>query len=230
MEIKQLHRVPRESIEQLLAAIPFYKSVKQRDPAQFETLLQHSRLVKYAPGEVVLQRGETDQWLYFLLKGQLSVFAGEDSQAQTVNTITPGEVFGDLAMLVDRKRTATVIADPNCRQVLVFGTDFKAFGTLEDTRVISLSTKLAYFANTVHSLRWKLEVYRVRYPQSELASQHRKIKLYTGPRGTIEELLALHQQARELAQLLLRWNGMFGTDALPLPEEPSRRLVAALGV
>ncbi|BFM10458.1 hypothetical protein R50072_06110 [Simiduia litorea] len=210
MEVKPLARFPRATIEALLAPIPFYKTVKTEDPQQFDMLLRHSQIVEFKPGEVVLRRGEKDPWLYFLLKGQLAVFANDSQGQQIINYITPGEVFGDIAALVEQERSATVIADHNCKQVLVFGTDFKAFGALENFGVINLQTKLTYFRNCTHSLRWKLEVYRMRYPESALASKHRSVKLYTGAKGGIEELRAIHAQARELACLLLKWNQEFG--------------------
>ncbi|MDQ2075063.1 cyclic nucleotide-binding domain-containing protein [Marinimicrobium sp. ABcell2] len=210
MEIRPLQKFPRDKLEQLLLTVPFYKSIKQQDNWQFEILLQHSRIACFSPGEVVLQRGERDQWLYFLLKGRLQVFPDELCQGEPVNLITPGEVFGDLAMLVGSERTATLIADPSCREVMVFASDFRVFGDLEAIQPISLQTKLTYYRNTVHNLRWKLEVYRSQNPQHSFANKHRQVKLYTGVKGTLEELRALHAQAQALARLLLEWNGEFG--------------------
>lgn len=210
MEIKPLSRISREALETLLAPIPFYKAVRQDDPFQFEILLRNSRIVEFKPGEVVLRKGERDPWLYFLLKGQLAVYARDGTTEQVVNYITPGEVFGDIAALVGQERSATVIADHNCKQVVAFGTDFKAFGELENFGVVNLATKLTYYRQCVHSLRWKLEVYRMRHPDSPLASRHRAIKLYAGPKNGRDELRALHAQAVELARLLLDWNDSFG--------------------
>lgn len=229
MEIKQISQFPRATVEQLLAAIPFYKTVKQQDLWQFELLLQHSRLVKFAPGELVLKCGEVDTWLYFLLKGQLAVYVEDDiDEAEAVNYITPGEVFGDLAMLVGDQRTATLIADSNCRQIMAFATDFTVFGTLEDFRTIKLQTKLIYYRNTVHNLRWKLEVYRMKYPGYQLANDHHKVKLYTGRAGTVDELLSLHQQAVELARLLVSWNRQFGSLSFAATSAPSPQLLATM--
>lgn len=210
MEVKPLSRYARDTLESLLAPLPFYKTVRQQDPDQYEVLLRHSRIVEFKPGEVVMRQGDKDPWLYFLLKGQLAVFAANKADQQVVNYITPGEVFGDIAALVGQERSATVVADYNCKQVLAFGTDFKAFGELENFGVINLQTKLCYYRNCVHSLRWKLEVYRMRYPESPLASRHHSIKLFTGVKGGREELLALHHQACDLALLLLSWNREFG--------------------
>lgn len=211
MEIRPLHHYPKESLDALVTAIPFYRAVREQDHWQYDLLMNHSRVIEFRPGEIILEKGQTDSWLYFLLKGQLVVSVGDSGVAEAnVNYITPGEVFGDLAVLFNHQRTATVRADPNSKRVLVFGTDFQVFGELHETHQISLATKLLYYRNMVHNLRWKLEVYRVTYPDHACASEHRKVKLYTGPKDTIEELKSLDSQARHLAKLLVDWNLEFG--------------------
>ncbi len=207
MEVQAVYKYPQESVDTLLSSVPFYKAIKQVDQYQYDLLLRHSKILEFSPGEVILEKGLKEEWLYFLLKGQLEVHAGSsDDQATVVNYITPGEVFGDLAVLFDQVRTATVVADSNSKKILVFGTNFQVFGKLEEVHTVSLNTKLTYYRNMVHNLRWKLEVYRAAYSDQPFASAHRKIKLYTGPKDTMEELKSLDGQARELAKLLVAWN------------------------
>jgi len=210
MEIKLLSKLSRDYVEQLLSGIPFFKLVKQQDAWQFELLLQASRVITYVPGEVVLQRGDSDQWLFFLLKGRLAVYVDDPLKGELVNYVTPGEVFGDLAQLMGQPRTATVLAEQGFRESTVLATDASIFGDISSTRPITIQTKLAYYRNTVHNLRWKLEVYRSQHLQHPLANKHRQVKLYTGVKDTIEELRALHEQAQALASLLLEWNREFG--------------------
>jgi len=227
MEQKLISQLPREAVERLIATLPFYKQVRQTDDWQYELLLTHSRVVTYSPGESVLRKGDTDSWLYFLLKGQLVVLAGEREHA--VNYVTPGEVFGDLALLLGSGRTATLNVDPACREATVFATDFTVFGELEDCSRINLATKLCYYHNLLHSLRWKLEVYRGQYPDFELAEKHRGVKLYRGEKHSLVELCALHQQACELAGLLGLWNQAFGRLSVLDGDIPSRQLLSAIG-
>ena len=210
MEIKLLSKLSRDYVEQLLSGIPFFKLVKQQDSWQFELLLQSSRMVTYLPGEIVLQRGDSDQWLFFLLKGRLAVYVDDPLKGELINYVTPGEVFGDLAQLMGQPRTATVLAEANCRESIVLATDASIFGDISSTRPITIQTKLAYYRNTVHSLRWKLEVYRSQHLQHPLANKHRQVRLYTGVKETLEELRALYEQAQALAGLLLEWNREFG--------------------
>jgi CRP-like cAMP-binding protein len=211
MDIKSIHKVPRDALEHLLAGIPFFKALKQMDASQFELLIQASRLAFYAPGEMVLKKGEMDTWLYFLLKGRLAVYVDQPPIGDLVNYVTPGEVFGDLAQLVGSPRTANVIADTSSRECMVLALDSTIFGLLTTTKPVTLQTKLAYYRNMAHNLRWKLEVYRSQHLQHELANKHRQIKLYHGVKDTMEELLSLYEQSQALARLLLEWNQEFGS-------------------
>lgn len=211
MEIKPLEKFHRQTIEQLLSAIPFFKAVKQHDYGQFETLLQYSKIITYRPSEIVLNRGDGDQCLYFLLKGRLAVYAGDVLHHDPVNYVTPGEVFGDLARLMRKPRSATIIADTASRESMVFSADFTQFDDLVSTHPITLHTKLLYYRNTVHNLRWKLEMYRSQFPDHLLADKHRQIKLFMGPKDSAEELKSLFQQARALAELLFAWNHQLGS-------------------
>ncbi len=222
MEIRLLDKFPRKELEHLLSAIPFFNAVKQQDPGQLETLLQFSRVICFRPSEVVLQRGDGDNCLYFLLKGRLTVYPGEVITGDPINYVTPGEVFGDLAMLTGKPRSATIVTDSGIREAMVFALDFARFGDLTSIHPISLNTKLIYYRNTVHSLRWKLDVYRSKFPNEVISNKHRHVKLYTGAKDSIEELQSLHYQAIVLADLLLEWNSSFGLSLVEHDAHPGR--------
>jgi signal-transduction protein with cAMP-binding, CBS, and nucleotidyltransferase domain len=210
MDARSLHKVPKETLDHLLSGIPFFKTVKQQDLRQFELLLDASQYITYVPNEIVLRKGDQDHWLYFLLKGRLAVYVESPTTGDLINYITPGELFGDMASLVGLPRTATVIADANCKESIVLALDARIFGALNTFNPITLETKLIYYRNAAHSLRWKLELYRTQHLQHPLANKHRKIKLYTGAKNTIEELASLHEQAHALAMLLVEWNVELG--------------------
>lgn len=219
MEIKSLNCLTPEALDTLLLSLPFYKQVKQESRAQYDLLLSYSRLLTFEPGETLLEEGRRDHWLYFLLRGQLAVLSGSLSGPRyTVNYITPGEVFGDFSVVLNEPRTASVVADSYCKSVLVFGTDFSVFGELCDFSSISLASKLIYFRNMVHNLRWKLEVYRITYPEQGFANEHRKVSLFTGKKNTADELTSLHWQACSLAKLLVRWNSAFQNQVIHEPK------------
>lgn len=223
MQIHEISNSPVESVDGLLSAIPFYKAVKRQDESQFNELMNFSRVVHYTSGERVLSRGDIDTWTYFLVKGQLVVsLPDREGQPYHVNYITPGEVFGDLSALLKSPRTADIYVDDNCREAVLFGTDFSLFGQLINFNIISLPTKLLYYRHTNHSLRWKLEMYRSKYRDHYMADRHRKIMPYVGPKDGVDELHALYEQTVELAKLLVQWNESFGHTALVDSVTPER--------
>jgi hypothetical protein len=205
MDVYPLHHCSQQTIDSLLGSVALYKQAYQLDPIQFDVLLRHSQLIEARLGEVVIEAGQIDTWLYFLLRGQLVVYAG-DPAVRRVNVITPGEIFGDMAILMDLPRSATVIADVKTRASVVVRTDFSIFGEPHDLGCIKLPLKLLFYRTMIHNLRWKLEVYRSQFPSHSFAADHRKIRLYSGPRDTLEELISLDRQARQLAGLLIGWN------------------------
>src|SRR5690625_7233590 len=68
------------SMEHLFAGVSFFNELKRQDPQQWELLIKHCDIRELAPGEVLIQRNEVDPSLYFLLRGQLAVFADNHRQ------------------------------------------------------------------------------------------------------------------------------------------------------
>lgn len=219
MKSKPLGDYPRDAVDRLLNVIHLFRDIRATSEWQYDVLLKRSQLVSLQAGEQLLGAGDVDQWMYFLLRGELQVHVdgaeGKIAAAERpLAVIRPGEVFGDLSMLLAEPRSATILAAPASRETQVLAVDCTLFADLEDFSLLQLRTKLVFYRNMVHSLRWKLEVYRSKYPTHQLADSHRKLKLYTGPKNCREELLALAEQARALARILLDWNAEFGSGEL----------------
>ena len=206
MEIRELALMSEQSLEQLLRGIPFYKELQQKDPEQFAAVIGVSKLVELEPGETIMRRGEKGSWLYFLVKGRLVVL-GDDQHAETpLNVISPGELFGDLAMFSNCERSATVRADTAGKKVLLLATNFARFGKLDDFQRISLATKLMLYRMVVHGIRWKLELNRMEDTQNPLIKDLMRLPLFSGVKNSVDELHFLSQQAKQLSQLLTTWN------------------------
>lgn len=204
MKIIEIRQVPAAELASLLGRIPFFKELRQRDEQQLQLLLTYSCLVELTPGETIMRRGQKGTWLYFLIKGELDVFRDEPV-GTALNVITPGELFGDLALLFERERKATVAANGE-RGALLFACDFKSFGDLTNFSQVTLSTKLLFYRTLLHSIRWRLEVNRIEQPRHPLVLELLKVPVYLGPKDGVEELQALFTQAQTLAALLERWN------------------------
>ncbi|MDY0005629.1 MAG: cyclic nucleotide-binding domain-containing protein [Spongiibacteraceae bacterium] len=205
MKIRELRELG-SGLDKLVQRIPFVRELRASDPEQFQLLMTYCCLVDLAPGEVIMRRGEQGSWLYFLIRGRLNVYADQPLPSAVINHITPGELFGDLALISEQQRKATVAADSDERGAQLFACDFKPFGALMDFHSLRLSTKLQFYRTMVHSIRWRLEVNRMASPGHPLVADLRRVPVFSGARGGIAELQALHQQASVLAALLEHWN------------------------
>ncbi len=221
MKILDISTLNEETLERVLRAIPFYKSVKKSNEEDYQALLRYSRIIQFDSGETILRKGQKDSWSYFLVKGQLVVTVQDHGDnTQHINYVTPGEVFGDLSVLLSISRTADVSVDENSREAVIFGTDFSKFGNVTNFNVVSLQTKLIYYRHTIDTLRWKLEMYRSKYADNPLSNRHREMKLFKGQKNSPEELMALHNQCIDFARLLLEWTDTFGNLSIVAGEVP----------
>jgi CRP-like cAMP-binding protein len=190
----------QESLQRLVRSVTFFKDIAKLDEAQFELLLSVCSFVQADAGDIVLHKGAEASTLYFLLKGQMAVLTDSET---SLNVINPGEVFGTLSMVTGRCRSATVKAESD---VILMGIDFSYFNNINDFSMFNLDTKLVAYRMVVHNIRWTLEMNKMQHPDHQLVPKILKLPIYTGARGGQEELTFLHEQSRQLAELLCEWN------------------------
>ena len=67
---------------------------------------------KFNPGEVVIKQGDAGAVLFVVEEGQLDCFKqfSPDEEAKFLKTYEPGEAFGELALLYNAPRAATIKA------------------------------------------------------------------------------------------------------------------------
>jgi CRP-like cAMP-binding protein len=105
---------------QAAAAIPLLAVLK---PREREQVLRTAREQTYAPGEVVVNEGDPATRLYLISSGMARV---EVASAGKVGTLKAGDFFGELALIEEHGRTATVIAETELTCILISAWEFKA--------------------------------------------------------------------------------------------------------
>ncbi|MBB3108654.1 ATP-binding cassette subfamily B protein [Paenibacillus phyllosphaerae] len=78
------------------------------DASAIRSLLDHLEIRSYAAGETLVEEGEIGDAFYILKEGTAAVEKGADRAV--VNRLYPGDFFGELALLADTPRQATVRA------------------------------------------------------------------------------------------------------------------------
>lgn len=84
---------------------------------------QHLRPQLHAPNDYILTEGDDARAIYWLVRGAVSVTSrdGESIYAE----LKPGAFFGEIGVLMDRPRTATIIARTRCMLVVLSKEDFR---------------------------------------------------------------------------------------------------------
>ncbi len=190
-----------EALQRRVRSVTFFKDLYQLDPAQYELVLSLSEFERVKAGDTVMERGDIDGKLFFLLKGQIAVY-NEEGQ-QSLNVINPGEVVGTLSMITGRERSATVKAESNA---ILLGLEHKYFRDILDHNLINLNTKVLAFRMMVHNIRWTLEMNKMKEPKHPLVSRLLKVPILSGNMDFQEELEFLLKQCKILAELLCEWN------------------------
>ena len=99
---------------QILAKVPLFYGLSTR---QIQGLAQTAVRRKYAAGEPIVKQGESGIGLYVILSGEAdAVHTRADGEEVVVNAFGLTDFFGELAMLNEEPRTASVIAteDTEC--------------------------------------------------------------------------------------------------------------------
>ncbi|KAL4808939.1 hypothetical protein BDV18DRAFT_92120 [Aspergillus unguis] len=84
---------------------------------------QHLRPQLCAPNDYILTEGDEAKAIYWLVRGAVSVTSrdGESIYAE----LEPGAFFGEIGVLMDRPRTATIVARSRCLLVVLTREDFR---------------------------------------------------------------------------------------------------------
>ena len=204
-----MHRVtkeeyPLESLQRILNGVTFFKELINKDESQFEMLMSIAQIVTAEANETILEKGDRSNSLYFLLRGELSVYVNDERGEHVLNQINAGEVFGVMSMLLDQPRSASIRTGN--KTALLASIDLQHFSDIKDFSMFSLETKLTFYRMVANNLRWTLERNKIENAAHPLVPRLYKIPLFTGPKGGKDELEALFQQAHILAELVREWN------------------------
>ncbi|MGH9711718.1 MAG: cyclic nucleotide-binding domain-containing protein [Candidatus Acidiferrales bacterium] len=88
----------------LLAAISVF------GVALYRFLRRHSlfAIEEFGPGEVIFQQGEEGDCAYFIHGGEVEVVRQEDGAEQVIAKLSRGQYFGEMSLISDAPRNATV--------------------------------------------------------------------------------------------------------------------------
>jgi CRP/FNR family transcriptional regulator, cyclic AMP receptor protein len=110
-------------VVELLGRVPVFSTLERSD---LERIAQMAVPRRFEPGQVVFREGDQSDTCYVVREGLArAVRSHGDGRTITLATFGPGDIFGELAMFEDERRSATVEAIEPTSVVGVLGPDMR---------------------------------------------------------------------------------------------------------
>lgn len=141
-------------------------------PDEIEELIANSQVRSYVPGSILCRENEVEDRFYMILEGEVEVSKNINNiESRLLKTLAPGDFFGEMALIHNAPRAATVTAKT---ELTTLELDKSAFD-----RVLQKSTSIAMAMVSEISNRLRqndqLAVDDLRMRASELAEAYQKL-------------------------------------------------------
>ena len=126
----------------LLRSVSIFAELDGAAAAGLERLVKRRR---YAEGEVIVSEAERGDALYVLVRGKVKVVLYGESGREVILSIfkEPGDFFGEMSLLDDEPRSATVSAMAPSELVVLSRADFRAHLARQPRVAVQVMTELS---------------------------------------------------------------------------------------
>jgi CRP/FNR family transcriptional regulator, cyclic AMP receptor protein len=112
----------------------------QLTSGEIDQLLAHAHVAHYRHGDVIFHKASPGTGMMAVLAGQVRISApSPDGREIVLNMINPGEIFGEIALLDGKDRTADAAAQTDCELLIIERRSFIPFlSAIPRSRCVSL--------------------------------------------------------------------------------------------
>ena len=112
-----------DDVVELLGRVPVFSTLERTD---LERIAEVSVPRTFEPGQAVFREGDSSDTCYVVSDGHArAIRSHPDGRTITLATFGPGDIFGELAMFEDERRSATVEAIETTGVIGVLGPDMR---------------------------------------------------------------------------------------------------------
>ena len=108
-----------DGITDRLSAVDIFSPLSARE---LKALAENTTSRVFAPDEAIIRAGDTGASMFVVHAGSVEVRVEQNGQQRTVNTLSEGDFFGEMALFTGEPRTASVVAAEET-EVLEIGHD-----------------------------------------------------------------------------------------------------------
>jgi CRP/FNR family transcriptional regulator len=160
-------------VVELLGGVPVFSTLERGD---LDRIAQLAVPREFEPGEVVFREGDSSDTCYVVREGRArAVRTHRAGRTITLATFGPGDIFGELALFEDERRSATVEAIESTSVVAVLGPDMRRLmsehAEISARLVIALGRRLRETNERLSRQSFQTVQSRVAVVLSELVAQ-----------------------------------------------------------
>ena len=131
-----------ESALQLLRLIHFFDNLKIEDLERLATLVTFK---SFEPGEVIFRQGDPPGDFYIIKQGRVEIVREDSDGSEVIATLSrAGDFFGEMALIEDRPRSATVRTGAQTELLIVSCSDFNELIQSDPSIHREISRALSY--------------------------------------------------------------------------------------
>jgi CRP/FNR family transcriptional regulator, cyclic AMP receptor protein len=160
-------------VVELLGRVPAFATL---EPSDLQRIAEVAVPRQFDPGQVVFREGDASDTCYVVRDGHArAIRTHGDGRTITLATFGPGDIFGELAMFEDERRSATIEAIDPTSVVGVLGPDMrrlmKEHPEISSRLVIALGRRLREMNERLSRQSFQTVQSRVAVVLSELVAQ-----------------------------------------------------------
>jgi CRP/FNR family transcriptional regulator, cyclic AMP receptor protein len=111
-------RLGKDGKVELIKGVPLFSKLKKKELEEVAHIADELDLPK---GKVMAEEGDRGREFFVLLEGEADVTKGDTS----INTMREGDFFGEIALVTEMPRTASVTATTDVRVLVITERDFR---------------------------------------------------------------------------------------------------------
>jgi CRP/FNR family transcriptional regulator len=180
----------------LLNRVPVFATLPGEDLARVAEVAVPRR---FAPAEVVFREGDQSDTCYVVRSGRTrAVREHSDGRSITLANFGPGDIFGELAMFDDERRSATVEALEETEAIAILGRDMRRL--LHEHPAIAVKL-LAALGRRLRETNERLTRQSFQTVQSRVATVLSQLAAAAHTEGDAEDDVLITSTQADLAQL-----------------------------
>jgi CRP-like cAMP-binding protein/CheY-like chemotaxis protein len=191
-------------VQEILQQVPFFKTLSESD---IETIVKRLEFKTFVPSTYVCKINEPGDKMFIIISGAVKVCIYDaDNQEQVVAKLEAGNYFGEMALLTDEPRTASVITTDPSEMFILHQKDFND--------MLDLFPSIQIELGKIMSKRLRQNLAKAMEMSKKAASKKIEQKTASGrlsPTKSLADIMGFCDQKNLTGDILIENNGQKGT-------------------